>query len=120
MEAYGTGIGRIKELCDKVGIRVEYVKVPSGTKLVFHRSDTFASTLCPQVRERYGESVSETEMAVLEYIEENGSIITPMVMQATGLKERGTQKLLRRLMDSGIVKRLGAGKNTRYVLASDE
>lgn len=72
------------------------------------------------MRERYGETVSEAEMAVLEYIEEHGSITTPMVMQVTGLKERGSQKTLRRLMDSGIVKRLGASRNTRYILASDE
>ncbi len=130
MEAYGTGIGRIKELCDGAGIRVEYVKVPSGTKLIFHRSDTFESLLDPQmresagkcgkVRERYGKTVSEAEMAILEYIEEHGSITTSTVMQVTGLKERGSQKTLRRLMDSGIVKRLGASRNTRYILASDE
>ena len=55
----------------------------------------------------------------LEYIEEHGSVTTPVVMDLTGLKERGAQKLVGRLADSGIIKRLGASRSTRYVLAED-
>lgn len=54
MEAYGTGIARIKELCDGADVRVEYVRVPSGTKLVFHRNDAFAAESESPVRESAG------------------------------------------------------------------
>lgn len=129
MESYGTGIGRIKTLCNEAGIRVEYVKVASGTKLIFHRNDAFATNSgsqvrestgkCGKVREKYVETVSASELAVLEYIENHGSITTQSAMEITSLKERGAQKLMRRLIESGIVKRVGAGRNTRYVLAID-
>ena len=129
MESYGTGIGRIKALCDEAGVRVEYMRVESGTKLVFHRNDAFAAKTdtqvresagkCGKVREKYGNALSESEIEVLEYIEEHGSVTTPVVMDLTGLKERGAQKLVGRLADSGIIKRLGASRSTRYVLAED-
>ncbi|WP_165248830.1 Fic family protein [Adlercreutzia sp. ZJ141] len=45
IEAYGSGIPRIKELCDEAGIRVEYVRVAEGTKLVFHRNPLFENIL---------------------------------------------------------------------------
>lgn len=49
IESYGTGIPRIKQLCDAVGIDVEYVKVADGTKLVFHRNDAFTGRRLDQM-----------------------------------------------------------------------
>ena len=45
IEAYGTGIPRMRGLCDEAGVRIEYVRVTEGTKLVFHRSDAFADSM---------------------------------------------------------------------------
>lgn len=45
IEAYGTGIKRIKDLCDEEGMRVEYVRTPDGTKLIFHRNDAFGQNM---------------------------------------------------------------------------
>lgn len=42
IESYGSGLPRIKELCDAAGIRVEYQRRREGTLLVFHRNDAFA------------------------------------------------------------------------------
>ena len=44
IESYGTGIPRIRDLCEEAGIRVEYRRVPGGTKLIFHRNDAFTAT----------------------------------------------------------------------------
>ena len=49
IESYGTGIPRIKQLCDGVGIDVEYVKVADGTKFVFHRNDAFTGRRLDQM-----------------------------------------------------------------------
>lgn len=45
IESQGTGIKRIKDECDEAAIKVEYVEVPSGTKLIFHRNDAFGQSL---------------------------------------------------------------------------
>lgn len=42
IESYGTGIPRIKDLCDDAGVGIEYLRTPMGARLVFHRSDAFA------------------------------------------------------------------------------
>ena len=41
IEAYGTGIKRIKDLCDEADIEVEYERSLTGTNLIFHRNDPF-------------------------------------------------------------------------------
>lgn len=43
IEAYGSGIPRVRDACRAAGVRIEYVRVPGGTKFVFHRNDAFAS-----------------------------------------------------------------------------
>lgn len=45
IEAFGTGIKRIKDLCDEAGIEVEYGHAPSGTNLIFHRNDPFGQSM---------------------------------------------------------------------------
>ena len=69
------------------------------------------------MRERCGKDLSESELAVAEFIEERISASTPEIMEQTGLSERGVQGILKRLVDKGVVMRTGASKNTRYVIA---
>lgn len=45
IEAFGTGIKRIKDLCDEASIEVEYARAPTGTNLIFHRNDAFGQRL---------------------------------------------------------------------------
>lgn len=45
IESQGTGIKRIKDFCDEVGMDVEYVRTPDGTKLIFHRNDAFGQSM---------------------------------------------------------------------------
>lgn len=127
IEAYGTGIPRIKDACEKVGVRFEYRRVPIGTCLIFHRNDAFSKNpeaevresaeKCGKVRERYGKELSATELVVAEHAETYGSITSSKTMELSGLSERGSQQLLKRLAERGIIEKVGAGRNTRYVLS---
>lgn len=49
IESYGTRMPRIKRLCDAEGIEVEHLKVPGGTRVVFHRKDPFVDTEMAEV-----------------------------------------------------------------------
>lgn len=120
MESYGTGIGRIKELCDKAGIDIECVGVPSGTKLAFHRNDALAASPKAKVRERFAGRLTEPEMLLSEYVEESGSVTTTDAMGIVGLQRRGTQNMLNRLIDAGVLRRVGRGRSTRYVINGSE
>lgn len=63
IESYGTGIPRIKALCEEVGVRVEYVRTPDGTKLVFHRNDAFIANNPPLIDESAGKCGKVRESA---------------------------------------------------------
>ena len=69
------------------------------------------------MRERCGKDLSENELAVAEFIEARASASTPEIMEGIGLSERGTQGILKRLVEKGVVQRTGASKSTRYVIA---
>lgn len=69
IEHYGTGIRRIKELCDEAGVGVEYRRTPDGTLLVFHRRDAFDGVTLEGLQS-HGEGISETVNSAGETINE--------------------------------------------------
>ena len=127
IEAYGTGIPRIRDACKEAGIEFEYKRVPIGTCFIFHRKDAFAgnpelqvrdsSLKFAQVREKFAEQLSLTDLAVLDMIAERGNASSTDVMEIAGVTKRGAQKILRRLIDRGIVESIGASRSTRYKLS---
>ncbi len=72
---------------------------------------------CGKVRERYGKELLSSELNVAEFIESEGKASTREIMAQTGLSERGTQQLLKRLIEKGIVEKDGTGRKTRYTLS---
>ena len=62
MEAYGSGIPRVRALCEEAGIRIEYVRMADGTKFVFHRNDAFGDATdqaTDQATDHVGDGVGE-------------------------------------------------------------
>ena len=51
--------------------------------------------------------------------EANGSVTSPEVAARAGLTPSGARKALRRLVEAGVVERVGVGKATRYKLMSE-
>jgi ATP-dependent DNA helicase RecG len=45
VEAYGSGIPRVRDLCAEAGVRIEYVRTTWGTKFVFYRNDAFVDSV---------------------------------------------------------------------------
>ena len=77
-EHYGTGIRRIKELCDEAGVGVEYRRTPDGTLLVFHRRDAFDGVAQAGVQS-HGEGTSETATSVGETINQPSETINETI-----------------------------------------
>ena len=70
-----------------------------------------------KVREKCGKDLTGTELAVAEYIEARVVATTREVMGRFSFSERGAQGVLRRLIDKGVVEKVGAGRSTRYRIA---
>ena len=131
IEAYGTGIPRMRDLCDEAGVRIEYVRVPEGTKLVFHRSDAFADSMADNWpimadnwpimadSDKLRPSFSATEMQVCEYLSKRESARTTEIATETGISDRTVRRVLKRLSERGIIISEGANKNRTYRLLDD-
>ena len=130
IENYGSGIPRIKELCDEAGIRVEYRRTPDGTLLVFQRRDAFAGMRrggLPSHGEGINETVSETVNGANETVKpsrsalrDEGELLSLLVVEpgatyealadATGFSRAKVARLLRGMRERGVIMRVGSDK----------
>lgn len=134
IEHYGTGIRRIKELCDEAGVGVEYRRTPDGTLLVFHRRDAFDG-LAHEGLQSHGEGINETvnpagetinegiseginegikltrdENAVVRLMQLNPKVTYADVSTVTGFSESKTFRVIQALRERGVVERIGSRK----------
>lgn len=132
IEAYGTGIKRIKDLCDVAGIGVEYVRVPSGTKLVFHRNEPFGRSFTigehlesasdtvssDRVNDRVNDRVKPTERhrSMLALMLDNPSITASAMAEALQTSESTIRRELRTLQAKKLIRREGSDKAGEWVV----
>lgn len=128
IESQGTGIRRIKDECDEAGIKVEYVKVPSGTKLIFHRNDAFGQSLVIDKvpRDTNGDTLSDTINGTIKMnerarkafdaIKRNPNITSAKISEETGLSLSTAKRALNELQVLGLITREGSRKTGRWVV----
>ena len=129
IESYGTGIPRIKELCDDAGVGIEYMRTPTGTRLIFHRNDAFAgepTSNPPATHRKIIASASITlytwdylddrEKKVFSFLEEHGESRAAAISNSTGIKRRTLSDVLARLSKKGIIIARGESRSRTYCL----
>ena len=130
IETYGTGLQRIKRECDEQGVPVEVFERGNAVHVRFMRSEGIAAGLSdtePQdssgkVRknsDEFGKSSGKSfqrELQALEYMEKEGQVSSQEIMNFVSITDRGAQRLLNRLINMGIVTKVGSGRKTRYKL----
>ena len=138
IETYGTGLQRIKRECDEQGVPVEVFERGNAVHVRFMRQEGIAAGLSDtesqdsagkvrespdefgnssgKVREKFGKELSERELQVLEYLEKEGLVSSQEVMGLVSITDRGAQRLLNRLINIGLVTKVGSGRKTRYKL----
>jgi ATP-dependent DNA helicase RecG len=65
---------------------------------------------------RFGLTADEMEQQVMNWVRMNNSINRTKVMELCGIEAREATYLLRKLLDSGMLRKIGARRWTRYVL----
>lgn len=107
IEAYGTGILKMKESYDEYGLE-------PGIDIT---DNAFKVTL-PAIREEKTAATTvffnKSESAILELLNESDTIRRIDVQQNLGVSQPMAVKLLKSLLEKGAIVRLGAGKNTVY------
>lgn len=133
IEAYGSGIPRVRDACAEAGVRIEYVRVPIGTKFVFHRNDAFEAETGRDVANNaqenrlsshlssHHETINETKNEIVRLNRDEKLIVNVLVSNpnatyedisaATGFSRAKTGRLIQALRDAGAIERIGSRKN---------
>ena len=59
---------------------------------------------------------SKQQEAIYNFIEKNGQIVTAEVEELLGVKQRRARKILKEMVEGGLLRKKGAAKNTHYML----
>ena len=117
-EERGLGLKSMKTRASDIGLPLpKYTWEDPYLVLTLYRSAKGAvRALGTEVLERLGAD----EKAALQTILANQPVTTAEVMAETGFDERKTQRVLRKLIDAGLVRRVGKGRATQYSAISPD
>ena len=129
IEAFGSGVRRIKEACDTAGVKVEYRQYNDETTVVFHRpgsqveyvaAGSRASTIGRENRTRESDKVEAMRQAIIDCLT---SSQTPLgraaISQCVHLSPSRTSDYLRQLVQDGTLVASGGSRWRVYRLANN-
>jgi len=103
IEKWGSGLRRIYEECKLHKVKVEFLRLSDGFKVIFYRRKTPQVTLqvTPQV------DLTELEKKVLDEIKENPKISRKEIANKLNISEDTIKEYLDKLKDKKVIKRIG-------------
>ena len=122
IESFGTGLKRIAEACDAVGVRYEFKKMKSGFVVCFYRSGENLDESTDKVRISTDkvrinmEKLNPAQIKVADYLLRNGKITNKEVQQLLGVKDSRALKIMKEMVEMGDVLKMGKLKGSYYVL----
>ena len=135
IEQWGSGIARIKSSCLEVGLKEPLVReLNDFVDVEFYRPVKVSETtdydrLVPNNAEKPSESigkvsdsigkVSDNEEIILDYIQKRSQITSKEVESLLALKEARARRILKEMVEKGLIVRLGSGRSTYYVLRGE-
>ena len=128
IETYGTGLRRIRRVCDEQNVPVEVFQRGGSVHVRFTRAEAVVADNPPVaggapsavaasgIAGHAWGTLSENERAVCAYLCENGSSAVPSMSDVLDIPERTLRDVMRRLVERDIVAATGANRNRRYEL----
>lgn len=129
IEGWGSGIPRMLEECVQYGLREpELIDAEGDFRINLYRKDAIEIVGMPEsagecriAPESAGEkqllaSLPEQEAQIYKYIVSNGQITSAQAVKLLGVKERRARTILGHMIKANIIKKVGAAKNTKYML----
>ena len=118
IESFGTGLKRIAEACDAAGVRYEFKKLKSGFVVCFYRSEEKADKK-PIKADKKPIKADRYEL-IIQYVKEHGSISNMEARELLGLADSTVKRLLKEMVDDGILTVEGERKSRRYLLKDEK
>lgn len=118
IERLATGIRRIREYYKDYKAKPEFFILENSITVILPNVSVESEPIKPKnerITERMNE-FSKEEQKVIKHIIENNKINRIESEELLNLKKTHAVKFLNRLIDQGIIIRVGGGKNTYYIL----
>ena len=120
IEKAGTGIGRMKELMDKAGLREPQFKYDDFFEVNFLRPSYYDKDYgtydLSKKKESIKERLNKTQVRILELIKENASITQREMAQIIGLAMPTIRKNIGILKKKNIISRIGSTKKGKWII----
>lgn len=111
-EERGLGIKSLKNRAMQLGLPLpRYTFEDPYLVLTLYRNPTSAvRDLHPDIRNQ----LSADDMRAWEFLSSKDAATSPDLMKKLGYDERKSQRILKKLMNLGLLRRVGKGRSTRY------
>ena len=118
IERLATGIRRIKEHYRKFNVKPDFLISKNAVKIVLPFTDIIDlnSERVKESTNDYRNELSNSERIIVEYIKDNKQINRINAEQILGLKKTYTVEILNSMISKGIIRRVGKGRGTVYIL----
>ena len=117
VENMGTGISKIKDLLKKANAPEPRFEFGGFYTILFPRPKPLA-LLDETSSEKLGEKLGENEMKVIQYLYKNRKASIVSIAQSIGLSTTGVEKIISRLKDKNVLKRIGPAKGGYWEIPS--
>jgi len=118
IESWGSGIGRVRAVCQEAGVNFALREQGSFVEAVFHRNRVETEPERTKAVD-YGRLRSITvdaHRSIAEYIVGHGRITRKATMKLLGIGRTKADEILSGMLASRLIMREGAGRATHYVL----
>jgi len=111
-ESFGTGFQRVFSMCKEAGVAFSYDNAEQSFSFEFKRE-----LINPTIQGRSSaKKLSETEIAVLELIKQNGKITLDELASRVGKVRRTIDRSIDTLKELGYIERIGSKRDGRWQL----
>lgn len=121
IEAYGTGLTKIMEAYDSSLKKPILSTTKNSFKITLHNINAkdetnFASKISDNITVSFISKLGRDEEQVLDYIKKHGSITRPKAEQLLGTSPSTASRLIRKMVQSGLLLQHGKARNVYYTL----
>ena len=111
IEAYGTGISKIKESYKNSVVKPTFEVSSNAFKVVLPKLQFQTET-----KQKYNSSVDERKQAILEMLKNHGFVTRKDVESQFGISQASAIRVLNEMLEEGLIKKNNSAKNTKYTL----
>jgi ATP-dependent DNA helicase RecG len=120
IESFGTGLKRIADHCDEVGVKYEFVTDNLGFTVVFYRPPLWTSDNGQAVnssgrKRSQAVAASDRKRVVLSEIDKHDQITAPYAASILGMSAGRVRALFREMVCDGSIEKVGNNRYTYYI-----